>query len=170
MSRQLLIMRHAKSDWHSGISKDFDRPLNKRGKEAAPKMARWLSQQELIPDFVISSPAKRAEQTVQRVCQELALKEKNIVWEPRIYEASVATLCQVLSECPATAQQVLLIGHNPGLEDLVVYLCGEIPETEDNNIMPTATIAHLQMPSDWTQLNAGCGRLVSLTRPRSLAD
>ena len=170
MTKQLLIMRHAKSDWNTSAETDFERPLNKRGREASPKMARWLRQQKLVPDYVVSSPAKRAKQTVKSVCRELDLTEKNIHWDKRIYEAGVPALCQVLGDVPTTAQRLLLVGHNPGLEDLIIHLAGEIPATEDNNLMPTATIAHLQMPSDWTDLTAGCARLISLTRPRSLPD
>jgi phosphohistidine phosphatase len=170
MARQLLIMRHAKSDWGSAATADFERPLNKRGCAAAPKMGRWLKQQRLLPDHVVSSPATRARQTVTLVCRELEYDDTKIVWDQRIYEANVQILTQVLAQCPATAQRVLLVGHNPGLENLILSLSGETAAGIDDKYLPTATVAQLQMPDDWQGLTVGCGRLLSLTRPRSLAE
>jgi phosphohistidine phosphatase len=171
MSRQLLIMRHAKSDWSSDLLSDFERPLNQRGRAAAPKMGRWLRTQGLTPDYVVSSPAKRARQTVLRVCRELEYAETAIHWEESIYEAAVPALCRVLADCPAAAQRVLLIGHNPGLENLAIYLAEQqTPVFEEGKHLPTAALVQLAMPADWKSLIPGCGRFISLTRPRSLAD
>ncbi|MEE4379004.1 MAG: histidine phosphatase family protein [Candidatus Competibacteraceae bacterium] len=169
MSRQLLILRHAKSDWDNEVLTDFDRPLAERGKKDAPRMGAWLHEQGLIPDYVVSSPAKRAKQTVRKVCKELGIADAEIHWEPRIYEASRYTLGQVLADCPAQAQRVLLVGHNPGLENLLAFLCDSVPLSADGKLLPTATVAQLAMPEDWSQLDPSTAQLLQLTRPRSLA-
>lgn len=167
---QLLIMRHAKSDWSNDFEADFDRPLNRRGEQAAPRVGRWLQEQRLIPDHVLCSPAKRARQTAERVCGEIGFALSDIRWEPRIYEAGVDDLLMALAACPQDAQRVLLIGHNPGLENLLVYLCAEVPvpAPADGKLMPTAAVAHVELFDAWTGLDAGSGRLLSLTRAREL--
>jgi len=169
MSRQLMILRHAKSDWDNNALTDFDRPLAARGKKDAPRMGAWLREQGLIPDYVVSSPAKRAKQTVRKVCEELGIADTAINWEPSIYEASRYALGQVLAGCPAQAQRVLLVGHNPGLENLLAFLCDSVPQSTDGKLLPTATVAQLAMPDDWSQLEPSTAQLIKLTRPRSLA-
>jgi len=167
MSRELLILRHAKSDWNGDMANDFVRPLAKRGKKDAPRVGEWLYREGLVPDFVISSPAERTRQTVTKVCKSLDYKKKNIVWDEAIYEAGVPRLLEVLGRCPRTASTVLLVGHNPGLEELLSFLAGdEIALPDDGKLLPTAALARLEMPDDWQALEKGCAQLVSVTRPR----
>ncbi|MEO5378675.1 MAG: histidine phosphatase family protein [Magnetococcus sp. DMHC-6] len=168
MPSQLLIMRHAKSAWDTGAPSDFDRPLAKRGIRDAPHMGAWLKKQKLIPDLVISSPAERAMQTAILVCGALDIKRKKIHFEPRIYGAGTEDLLEILSEISKKNKLVLLIGHNPGLEFLVNFLSGTTPTTDayDGGIIKTATIAHLQMPEDWSTLEAGCATLLEIKHPR----
>jgi phosphohistidine phosphatase len=168
MSRSLLLLRHAKSAWDTEAATDFARPLNKRGERDAPRLGRWLRQQGLIPDYVISSPAERAKQTAIKVCQELDLEEERLRWDPRLYEAPPEELLRVLADCPETARTVLLVGHNPGLELLLRYLCESAPTPADGKLLPTATLAQLIMPDDWRQLAPYCARLLAITRPASL--
>jgi phosphohistidine phosphatase len=169
MPRELLILRHAKSDWDSGAAIDFDRPLSRRGKGDAPKVGAWLYREGLVPDYVVSSPAERARQTAVKVCKGLELAKKRIVWDPELYEAGVPALLDCLSRCPADVSTVLLIGHNPGLESLLAHLVGdELEFPADGKLLPTAAIARLEMPEDWSNLAAGCAQLVSVTRPKSL--
>lgn len=169
MPRELLILRHAKSDWDAGVSKDFKRPLAKRGKKDAPRIGKWLYREGLVPDLIISSPAKRARQTAERVCKSLDCNKKKIQWRDEVYEASSADLLGLLKRCPSDAQSVLLIGHNPGLEELIIYLAGDEVETPaDGKLLPTATLARLEVPDDWGALARGCGQLLTITRPRSL--
>jgi len=169
MSRHLLLLRHAKSAWGTEAATDFARPLNRRGEHDAPRLGRWLRQQGLIPDYVVSSPAERAKQTALKVCKELDLEEERLHWEPRIYEATPGELLQILADCPETARTVLLVGHNPGLELLLRYLCDSAPTPADGKLLPTATVAQLRMPADWRQLDPHCARLLAITRPASLA-
>jgi phosphohistidine phosphatase len=169
MPRELLILRHAKSDWDSRAVSDFERPLARRGKHDAPKVGAWLYREGLVPDYVVSSPAERARQTAVRVCKGLDLDKKRILWDPDIYEADLATLLRVLGRCPAPVSTALLVGHNPGLESLVLHLAGdELEPHEDGKLLPTAALARLEMPDDWTRLEPGCALLISITRPKSL--
>ena len=169
MPRDLLILRHAKSDWGTSASSDFDRPLAKRGKKDAPRVGAWLYREGMVPDAVISSPAERARETTIKVCKSMDLKEKKVVWDDRIYAAGLSELLQVLTRCPADASTVMLVGHNPGLEDLLEFLAGDDLEVPlDGKLLPTAALARLEMPDDWSALRAGCAHLISINRPRNL--
>lgn len=171
MSRQLLVLRHAKSAWDTDAPTDFERPLAKRGRKDAPRVGAWLRSEGLVPDHVVSSPAERARQTILRVCEELGVDSDRIAWDPRVYGAGVDGLLSVLADCPQQAKTILLVGHNPGLETLVEYLGGEDVEIpEDGKLLPTAAVASLKMPESWADLEEGSARLVSLTRPRYLED
>ncbi len=131
-------------------------------------MAKWLQEHELIPAHVVSSPAKRARQTAVAVCKPLGLDKKAIHWDERIYMGGTGGLLAVLSDCPPEAKLVMIVGHNPGLEDLVEYLCGAVDVPADGKLLPTATVAHLAMPDSWDRLSERSARLLSVTRPRSL--
>lgn len=166
MPRELLILRHAKSAWGTAATTDFDRPLTGRGKRDAHAIGAWLRQDGLVPDRLVSSPARRARQTITRVSKELKMPKERIAWDPAIYEATLDRLLTVIGRCPADTTRVLLTGHNPGLEHLLDFLSGtESPPSEDGNRLKTATLARLEMPGDWTQLAPGCARLISITHP-----
>lgn len=164
-------MRHAKSAWDTGAATDFDRPLAKRGRKNAPRVGRFLQAKGLIPDYVVSSPAERARQTVILACEQMGIDQTQINWDSRIYHASAGALLDVLNECPRDAERVLIAGHNPGMEILLQNLCNhEIPMPDDYKLMPTAAVAHLEILSDWQDLEGGLARLLSLTRARSLRN
>jgi phosphohistidine phosphatase len=168
MTRELLILRHGKSDWEAGTD-DFHRPLKDRGKRAAQRVGVWLLQQGLLPDHVVSSPAERASVTAEKACKAMGLNARMIHREQAVYEAMTGELLQVLASCPASAQRVMLVGHNPGLEELLIYLAHEsIAYPADGKLLPTATVAKLAMPDDWQGLHAGSARLLSITRPGEL--
>jgi len=169
MPRELLILRHAKSAWDTGAPSDFERPLAPRGREAAPRVGRWLANQGLVPDYVVSSPAERARQTVEAVCAELGIGTADIEWDRRIYGGWSRTLIDVLRDSPEHAGRVLIAGHNPGLEDLLESLCRErIAMPPDGKLLPTAAVARLEIDSPWSEVQAGCAVLISLTRARQL--
>jgi len=168
MGRELILMRHGKSDWDQQVE-DFQRPLKERGRRGAEQLGQWLLEQHWLPDRVVSSPAQRAIHTAQMAVQAMGMDNRSIVQERRIYAARVEDLLQVLAEVPAEAQRVLLVGHNPGFEDLTEYLVGEeIPLPKDGKLLPTASLAHLQMPDDWNDLPSGAGKLLGITRASSL--
>ena len=168
MTRELLLLRHGKSDWDTGDG-DFDRPLKDRGKRGAQRIGVWLAQQNLTPDLVVASPAERALVTAQKTCKAMGNGDEGIQRDNRIYAAEIDGLLAVLGDCPQDAGRVMLVGHNPGLEELLVWLANEVvPVPEDGKLLPTATLARLQMPADWCALVAGCAQLDSITRSGTL--
>lgn len=169
MSRELLLLRHAKSDWDSGAASDIERPLAKRGKREAPRIGEWLYREGLVPALIVSSPAERARETTLKVCKGLDYNKRAIEWDASVYEADLAALLQVLSRYHQGPSSLLLVGHNPGLEALLRYLTdGELEEASDGKLLPTATLARLDMPDDWSALDAGAGALVSLVRAKTM--
>ena len=169
MARELLIFRHGKSDWYSDAVNDFDRPLARRGRKAVKRMAYWLSDQNLLPQRILSSPAERARQTTLRLCRFAEIPESRIVWEKTIYAADVNELLEVLASDSGRHGRTMIVGHNPGLEELVEYLSDRSLEAPAGcPALPTATIVRLTMPHDWRRLRTGCAQLVSVNRPREL--
>jgi phosphohistidine phosphatase len=170
MTRELLLLRHGKSDWSTGLD-DFHRPLQDRGKRGAQRQGVWLARQGLQPDHAVTSPAERALVTAQKTLKAMGGHDGDLRRDRRIYAAGLRDLLAVLADCPADARRVLLVGHNPGMEDLLDYLVGsQLPEPDDGKLMPTAALARLRMPDDWRKLQAGCVTLLSLVRPGELPD
>lgn len=168
MMRELFILRHGKADTPEGLA-DFERPLKKRGREDAKLIGRWLHDRKLLPDYVLSSPAIRAQQTAQRVCKQLDIDSEDIIYEPAIYEAFASTLVKVLKNCPKHSKRVLLVGHNPGLEGLILKLTGySEPLPDDASRLSTAAMVQLVFEGDWDQLTEGSAKWVTLVRPESL--
>ena len=169
MSRELLILRHAKSDWTDKALSDFERPLTKRGKRDAPLVGAWLYREGLVPSCVLSSPAARARETTLKVCKSLDFKKKHITWDAGLYDAGLDALLAALARCPEDAPTVLLVAHNPGLEDLLKHLVGtDDPDPEEDKLLPTAALARLEMPDDWSRLDPGCAVLLAMVRPKGL--
>lgn len=169
MPRELLLLRHAKSAWPEGIA-DYNRPLKKRGKKAALLMGEWLLSQDLSPDWIVSSPAERARETAEKLCKGLQIKKHGLLYfDDRIYEASVESLKSVLADCPSFKQRVLIVGHNPGLDNLLIDLVAEtLMPDDDDKILGTANLARISLPDDWNQLDTGCGQLISITKPKDI--
>ncbi len=165
--RTLLLLRHAKSSWkHSGLS-DHDRPLNKRGERDAPRVGRLLQRKLLTPGVIISSTAKRAQRTAEEVANWGEF-DTAVQLEPSLYLADPETIVDVVRLAGAEAKRVLVVGHNPGMEELVGRLTG-LSEPEP---MPTAGLAHIRLEIDhWKELRVPSdGRLVDLWRPAELDD
>jgi phosphohistidine phosphatase len=165
----LYLMRHAKSDWHSSTSSDFDRPLNQRGAKDAVRMGQWLQQQTVIPGLILSSPAERAKQTALAVVDALQMNAEQIQFNKDLYHADRATLLQVLHSVPEQTESVLLVAHNPGLDELAEWLAPEPPAlTQSGKLMTTAAIAIFEIPGAWSKLQRGTVALRQLVRPREL--
>ena len=161
--KTLLLMRHAKSSWADAAQPDFDRPLNERGRQTAPVMGRFLRHQSLKPDLVICSPAERARLTATLALAAAQL-DREVRYDARIYEASAGRLLEVVNEAPEPAATVMLVGHNPGLEELIRLLTGE------HERMPTAAVACITLDLDtWRAVTPQAGRLAWLVRPKELA-
>ena len=169
MERELMLLRHGKSSWSNPLIKDFTRPLKKRGRRDARNMGRFMDGLGWIPDYVAASPAERTRQTANLLCKELTGFKRSIRWRPEMYDSGIANLIRLIEACPGHAGRVLLIGHNPGLVDLVRFLCAApIPLPPDRKLIPTATLVRIAMPDDWRRLHSGCGELRTVTRPKSL--
>lgn len=162
-------MRHGKAERYDG-REDYDRPLKKKGRRAAQMMGQWLKENFKLPDFVISSPAVRAISTAKIVCNELGLNNDDIRLEKRVYGEGLTRVKSVLAECPPSYKRVLLVGHNPELEDLLTFLGEPGSFLVEQKLLPTAAVARLQMPDDWSQLTSGCAKLLSIITPAVLLD
>jgi phosphohistidine phosphatase len=162
------LLRHAKSDWDDLGLKDFDRGLNGRGKKGARLMGRHIADHAVAWERTVASPAERVKRTLDASGLDL-----DIGWDERVYLAGPAMLIDVLQEVDGDPQSVLLVGHNPGLHELIFELVA--PEAENALFdeaaekFPTATFAVLECEiGKWSELRSGCARLVHLTRPRDL--
>ena len=167
--RTLMLLRHGKSDWDSGIAGDFERPLAKRGRLAVKRMGTWMRHNDISPDYLICSPAERARATVVILCDSLGIEAAHVRYEDRLYLADVDELLQIVRHTPPEVKSVMLVGHNPGFEDFLRYLCGdELPTSDNGKLLPTASLAQITLPNDWGNLRRDAGRLVAITRPKEL--
>lgn len=158
--KTLLLLRHAKSSWkHTGMH-DHDRPLNKRGKKEAPLVGVFLKEKDLVPDLILSSTARRARDTAQAVLEESGF-DGEVELHQDLYLSDTACYLDILRSVPDHASRVLVVGHNPDLEELLTLLT-DVPEH-----MATATLAQVELPiSSWDELNeATDGRLQALWSP-----
>ena len=157
--RRLILMRHAKSDWPD--VPDHDRPLAKRGRKDAPVVGRWLRDHGYLPEVVVCSTARRTRQTWELVAPELD-GSPSVHFEPRAYAASPLTLLYLARELPDRYRAALLIGHNPGIEDLANSLAAAELR------FPTAAVAVFEFAGDWASLAPGQARLLDSTTPADL--
>jgi phosphohistidine phosphatase len=162
--KTLLLLRHAKSSWEDPTLQDFERPLNDRGREAAKRIGRYIKKRRLCPDLVLSSPAVRAKETVKLVLNAAGVKV-DVRYDQRIYEAGPLQLVEVVSQTPADERSVLLVGHNPGMEELLQLLTGH------SERMPTAALAKIKLNiQKWNTLVTAQGSLEWLVKPKELGS
>jgi phosphohistidine phosphatase len=161
--KTLLILRHAKSSWKNSDLADHDRPLNKRGKRDAPRMGELLVREALVPDLIICSSAKRAKKTTKLLAKESGY-EGEIFFERDLYAAWPEAYINALCAVPDEYERVMIVGHNPGLEDLLALLTGEAER------MPTAALADISLPIEhWEELSFEVeGELRNIWRPKEL--
>ncbi len=170
--KTLTLLRHAKSGWDDPVARDFDRALNPRGQRAAARVGRYLHDEAVVFDHVIASPAVRVIETLEHLAEGYG-QALDPQWERRIYLASSATLLDIVATLPAAANHVLMVGHNPGLEDLVLELVpdGAEPGLRDEVEIkfPTASLAEMQLDiDDWAAITANGATLTRFVRPRDL--
>ena len=161
--KTLLVLRHAKSSWNDPALDDHERPLNERGRRDGPRMGKLVQEYGLIPDIVISSDAVRARLTAEAVAAA-ARYVGEIVLDPHLYLASPADILSLLRTVRENAETVMIIGHNPGLEELVEQL------TDERHDLPTAALAHIVLEIDqWRDLTLSTrGTLLGHWRPKEL--
>jgi phosphohistidine phosphatase len=158
--RTLYLLRHAKSSWNDASLRDFDRPLNDCGREAAKQIGERLASEKLNEPLAICSPALRTRQTAEIVFNNFSVDEH---FDERVYEASLRDLLQVVSEIQDARQVVILIGHNPGLEELLASLTGE------SRRMPTCALAKITFDvASWKDVKTGEGNLQWLITPTQI--
>ena len=161
-ARELLLLRHGHAVPHGSVRPDFDRPLDERGTADTVWMARWAVDSGVVPDLVVASPARRARETAEGFCREAGLSGEAIRWRERIYDAHVSGLLQVLAESPAEFRRVMLVGHNPGFEELAGLLAHGDPHRVR---LATAAAARIRMPEDWGELSPDDGEMIEVVRP-----
>lgn len=162
--KTLLVLRHAKSSWGDPTIDDHERPLNARGERDAPRMGRLAREKRLSVELIISSDALRARLTAQAMADAMGYRGQ-ILLDARLYHASAADILAVLrSAVEHTVGTVLIVGHNPGLEELVARL------TDERQDLPTAALAQIALPIDrWSDLTISTrGTLVGLWTPKEL--
>ncbi|MGY2053120.1 SixA phosphatase family protein [Methylobacterium sp. JK268] len=167
--RRLILLRHAKSDWPDGVA-DADRPLAARGREAAPRMAAHLAEEGLVPDRVLVSPARRTQETWDLVAP--ALPGLAVETVPQIYEASAQRLLDVVRSVDDAVATVMLVGHNPGMQELGQLLLSD--EDRDglralSRKYPTAGLAVIDLSAaSWSAVGPGSGTLERFVTPKTL--
>lgn len=160
--KTLLLLRHAKSSWDDPTADDADRPLAPRGEKDAPRIGAFLAATKNLPDLIVSSPAERAKATAKRVMRA-ADYDGELRLEPAIYLADADTLLGVVRLLPNDRERVMLVGHNPGFEELTGVLCGGSVR------LPTAAVACIELDIErWAEARAGAGTLLWLVNPKVL--
>jgi phosphohistidine phosphatase len=163
MTKQLLLIRHGKSEWGNSHLADFDRPLNPRGHRNAPEMAARLAYKQFIPDLMVSSPALRAITTARHFSQVWKMPAEQIQEEPSVYEADVKTLLKVINNFDNKYDKIALFGHNPGFTDFANYLT----DLEIYNIPTCGTVLIEFMTDNWQEASHSTGSLIAFDYPKS---
>lgn len=166
--KTLGLLRHAKSDWDDMALRDFDRGLNGRGRKGAAVMGAHIRDHGVAWDLVLASPAERVKRTLEASGLQVPVQ-----WQQDAYLADSATLLDLIRAVPAATGPLLLVGHNPGLQDLLLDLADHGAEEPLVDAaaekFPTAAFAVLELAvDDWAEVVPGCGRLVHFARPRDL--
>jgi phosphohistidine phosphatase len=173
MTRRLILLRHAKSAWPD--LPDHERPLAKRGQGDAPIIGRWLREADLAPDCVLCSTARRTRETWQLMLPELGTSAPQVRYEERVYAANSETLLDLATQTEPETTSMLIIGHNPAIQDLTLLLAGG-DETGSDAVLvqqatakfPTAAAAVLAFAGAWSQLGSGQAQLTAFVTPSEL--
>lgn len=167
--RRLILLRHAKSDYPLGVS-DHQRPLAARGNREAPAAGRWLVENDLIPDYILCSDAMRARATCAWVLSELGEKAPTPYLDSRIYSASTAQLCSIINETPDTVSTLLVIGHQPVLQELALRLASKQSDQESVYELamnyPTLGLTVMETQHPYSHLDARDATVTHFAVPR----
>jgi len=157
--KKLFLIRHAKSDWSNEQLRDFNRPLNHRGKKNVSLIAKILKNKSVHPNLIISSPACRAKETTRQIMKKIAFDE--VVYEKCLYEASLANTLEIIKLIPDEHNEVFIIGHNPSLNMLAFYLL------EFNRNFPTCGVLEMTFETNtWKGIDKTNGKLISFEYPK----
>lgn len=170
---RLWLLRHAKSTWDDPGLDDFARPLSPRGRKACCRIARHMDERGIRPDLVLCSPATRTRQTLERLQKRLG-EDMKVRFEPQLYLADPDTLLALVRTSPVACREILVIGHNPGLEEFAKMLAGTAAGDALGRLnakYPTGALAEITFPvSDWAQVARREGFLASFVTPSQLVD
>ena len=167
MNLYLYIMRHAKSDWSGPQISDFERPINKRGTKNAMRIGEWMNENNHIPQKIISSPALRAKETIELVTEQISkFNLEDLTYEDELYLAGFTQLIEFINTYKDKVQSLMLVGHNPGIENLVNYLCDRSGDKE--TIVTTANLFIFKFSSDSFNTAVDTIELVEAIKPREL--
>jgi len=167
MNLYLYIMRHAKSDWSGPQTSDFERPINKRGTKNAMRIGQWMNENNHIPQKIISSPALRAKETIELVTEQISkFNLEDLTYEDELYLAGFTQLIEFINTYKDKVQSLMLVGHNPGIENLVNYLCDKSGDKE--TIVTTANLFIFKFSSDSFNTAVDTIELVEAIKPREL--
>ena len=168
MNLYLYVMRHAKSDWSSPQISDFERPINKRGTRNAMRIGGWMNENNHIPQKIISSPALRAKETIELVVAQITkFNHEDLIFQDDLYLAEFTQLIEIINTYQNDAQSLMLVGHNPGIENLVNYLC-----SQSGNLDTAVTTANLFIfeyaDNSFNPATDSCA-LIEAIKPRELS-
>ena len=167
--KTLTLLRHAKSGWDDPVTRDFDRPLNPKGRRAARTVGREMRALGLAFDRVVASHARRVVDTIEEVAEAFGPLDPD--YDERIYLATTAALVELVRGTEDTVGHLLLVGHNPGIEELTLLLAGpDGPLRAEVAVKyPTGTLAEIEFPiAHWAELARGTGTISRFVRPRDL--
>ena len=168
MSYYLYIMRHAKSDWSGPQTSDFERPINGRGRRNAVRVGQWMSDNDYIPQRIISSPAARAKETIELVTAQITkFNHEDLIYQDELYLAGFTQLIEIINTYQNDVQSLMLIGHNPGIENLVNYLCSQSDNPE--TVVTTANLFIFEYTDHHFNPTADSCTLIEAIKPRELS-
>ena len=167
---ELMLMRHAKSDWSSHTA-DIDRPLSDRGTRDAIRMGAHLNQLHLVPDRMVVSAAQRTQETASLLLNNLAVDENNIVLDKALYLADMDSLVETITLYAVDNQRLLILAHNPGMDYMVSYLASSAPPlSSSGKLMTTCAVACFSLDSLEAIKKPGQAVLKNLIRPKEIVD
>ena len=166
---EILLMRHAKSDWHSHTA-DIDRPLNRRGSLDAQRMGQYLKQSSISPDRAVTSIARRARDTANLVLESFPRVRDEMTIDKELYLASLHTLLEAIQLYAIEGGRLMLVAHNPGMDEVVHYLSDTDPVYTDNGkLMTTCAVARFRLDSLDELNRPGRAKLLEIIRPKEIA-
>lgn len=165
MKKKILIMRHAKSSWSDEKLRDFDRPLNSRGKKDAPKMGRYLKELGITPDQIFSSPAQRAKLTALAVAEEVDFNPDSIHWDEELYFGNPMAYLNAIRSANENSSVVMTVGHNPMSAEIMSALS---LQSFTHNV-PTAALACFEADvENWKDIKQSGCKLLWIVSPKEL--
>ena len=167
--KRLFLLRHAKSSWDDPGLDDHERRLAPRGRRASKLIAEHLRRERIAPSLVLCSSASRTRETLERVIP--APDRSDVSFEDRLYQASSGSLLQRLREVPPHVDSVMLVGHQPAIQELALELAGDgVDLARMTAKFPTGALATLHFDGDWSELRPGSAELVAFVKPKELTS